>query len=375
MRDAFIIGVTALLVAAPVSHPGASEDPLAHEFPFPAHRQRVQELRDLARGVSEGIDGARDHLRQLLARERAVRASLEVRSAELDRLERALAETAHAASVRREVLATVLLQAARRHRGSEEGRPRGLSGVTAIGLAEVKPGEKSARADLRRALDRAVDIAAAHVTELDWLDARAAIVEQGLTRLRGELLEVGLLLEEAERRAAVRRGTLPPAGPAAHAEGSAATPMAGPSDSAIVTGDGLTKGPGRSPTIRLPVEGEVLQRFGDRRSGQRSRGVLLLSGRPQPVLAPGGGTVAYAGHFRGLGLLLIIEHGGDYHSLVIGASRLEVRVGDRVRDSQVVGWLEGGAPEGAELYLELRRAGEPVDPMVVLSARESEVRG
>jgi len=85
--------------------------------------------------------------------------------------------------------------------------------------------------------------------------------------------------------------------------------------------------------------------------------------------------VAYAGPFRDIGLLLIIEHRNAYHSLVIGASRLEVQAGDVVTEGQAIGWLDRSPSGGMDLYLELRRVGEPVDPMPVLSANDGEVEG
>lgn len=127
--------------------------------------------------------------------------------------------------------------------------------------------------------------------------------------------------------------------------------------------------------FRLPLRASITRRFGEREGEQRLRGVVLSTDHAQPILAPGDGVVAYAGPFRGIGSLLIIEHRDAYHSLVIGASRLEVRAGDVVSEGQAVGWLARGPTGNSELYVELRRAGEPVDPMSLLSALEGEVRG
>jgi septal ring factor EnvC (AmiA/AmiB activator) len=76
-----------------------------------------------------------------------------------------------------------------------------------------------------------------------------------------------------------------------------------------------------------------------------------------------------------MGLLLIIDHGDAYHSLVIGASRLEVQAGDVVTEGEAVGWLERSPSGSMDLYFELRRVGEPVDPVPVLSAHHGEVEG
>lgn len=127
--------------------------------------------------------------------------------------------------------------------------------------------------------------------------------------------------------------------------------------------------------FRLPLRASIARRFGEREGDQRLRGVLLSTDHAQPILAPGDGVVAYAGPFRGIRSLLIIEHRDAYHSVVIGASKLEVRAGDVVTEGQAIGWLAGGPSGHSELYVELRRAGEAVDPVSLLSAQEGEVRG
>ncbi len=127
--------------------------------------------------------------------------------------------------------------------------------------------------------------------------------------------------------------------------------------------------------FRLPVRASIVRRFGEREGDQRLRGLVLSTDHAQPILAPGDGVVAYAGPFRTMGSLLIIEHRDAYHSLVIGASRLEVRAGDVVTEGQAIGWLARGPSGHSDLYVELRRAGEPVDPISLLSALEGEVRG
>lgn len=378
IRGALTIGATIFLLAASTTEPRASEDSLGLPGRAPLlqeQKRRAEVLRERLRDAAAGLQGDLDRLRDLRARELALRAILDERAVERRQLERALARSAAIESAKRELVAAAVLRGVRRLRESDDDREVALAEVTTMALTRSKYGPTATDAALRRALDRTVERAAAERAELDWLDGRIAILQQALASRRSELRELGLELDEAERRvvalsrALARSPVVRTPGEIAARSWTVGLPEASTADQ-----DDPRQGPETEAITRLPVQGEVRRRFGERHGGQRSWG-LLLSGHPQPVLAPGRGTVAYAGPFRGLGLLLIIEHGADYHSLVIGASRLEVTVGDPVRDGQVVGWLEGGAAERAELYLELRRAGEPIDPMVVLSARESEVRG
>ena len=110
---------------------------------------------------------------------------------------------------------------------------------------------------------------------------------------------------------------------------------------------------------------------GVRRDGLRE---FQISARPlQEVAAPRDGRVAFAGDFRSYGLLLIIEHGNGYHTLLWGFSSLDAELGDTVRAGQIVGVVKDGP--SPKLHVELRRNGQPVSPEVWLAASNSGVKG
>jgi septal ring factor EnvC (AmiA/AmiB activator) len=121
--------------------------------------------------------------------------------------------------------------------------------------------------------------------------------------------------------------------------------------------------------------GAVSTRFDQRGAGLLDRGVTFASDLVQPVRTPRGGVVAFAGPFKSFGLLLIVEHGHEYHSLLAGMARLDVRVGDVVVAGQAIGSIAGSETMPARLYLELRHNGRPVNPLPWLAAREDKVRG
>ena len=93
----------------------------------------------------------------------------------------------------------------------------------------------------------------------------------------------------------------------------------------------------------------------------------------QRVAAPDDGVVVFANDFRSYGLLLIIEHDSEYHTLLWGFSSLDIRLGDRVRAGQIVG--SAGTGQSPKLHVELRRNGEPVSPEGWLAASNSGVKG
>ncbi|MBP7670614.1 MAG: peptidoglycan DD-metalloendopeptidase family protein [Ferrovibrio sp.] len=135
----------------------------------------------------------------------------------------------------------------------------------------------------------------------------------------------------------------------------------------------------------LPARGRIVGRYGDTEaSGAVSRGLRIETRGGGQVVAPADGKVMFAGPFRGYGQLLIIAHGGGYHSLLAGFGRIDRAVGQFVLAGEPVGRMGGdgsgnaagaGHDDKPVLYLELRRKGEPVNPLPWLAAGDRKVSG
>jgi murein DD-endopeptidase MepM/ murein hydrolase activator NlpD len=104
-------------------------------------------------------------------------------------------------------------------------------------------------------------------------------------------------------------------------------------------------------------------------------GITLDIASGERITAPAGGTIMFAGEFRTYGLILIIDHGDGYHTLMAGFSHLNIGLGAVVRPGDVVGSLDVASGSAGQLYVEVRHQGVPVDPMPWLTAREDKVRG
>lgn len=114
-----------------------------------------------------------------------------------------------------------------------------------------------------------------------------------------------------------------------------------------------------------PVKGPVLAPYGTPRGGSGViwQGVLIGARAGDAVRSIHRGRVAYADWFRGLGLLIIVEHDGGFMSLY-GHNRTLIReTGDWVDSGEVIATVgdSGGSAKPA-LYFEIRHAGTPVDP-------------
>jgi septal ring factor EnvC (AmiA/AmiB activator) len=125
----------------------------------------------------------------------------------------------------------------------------------------------------------------------------------------------------------------------------------------------------------LPALGPIISRFRDDREDRYGRGITIGTKSGDTVTAPRDGVIVFAGPFRGYGLLLIIAHKGEYHTLLSGLSQLDVRENQRVRAGDVIGTFKSRGEGVSQLYVELRRNGRPINPLPWLTARDSKVRG
>ena len=130
---------------------------------------------------------------------------------------------------------------------------------------------------------------------------------------------------------------------------------------------------GRLP---LPVEGRLVSRYGERDGyGGTSKGLRFETRSEAQVVAPFDGEVVFAREFRGYGPTLIIDHGGGYHTLLVGLFRIDSEEGQWLLAGEPVGTIAPARATGPELYVELRHHGEPINPLPWLADRGRKVRG
>lgn len=129
--------------------------------------------------------------------------------------------------------------------------------------------------------------------------------------------------------------------------------------------------------VNAPVTGRLVQRYGqDLGYGQSAKGLKISTRRQAQVVAPHDGRITFAGKFRDHGLILIIEHRGGYHTVLSGFDQLSVVTGQWLLAGEPVGVMGGGQDgRNPELYVELRRDGQPVNPLNWISAASIRVHG
>lgn len=134
-----------------------------------------------------------------------------------------------------------------------------------------------------------------------------------------------------------------------------------PEDAQVIDAARFTPPPEGLTTWMLPVTGTIVTGFGEDAPGQaRAAGITLATRAHAQVVAPAPGRVAFAGRYRGYGQIAIIEHDGGWTSVVTGLARLDVAVGEKVVAGSPLGMTGPGSPQ---VMVELRRGGEPVNPL------------
>lgn len=125
-----------------------------------------------------------------------------------------------------------------------------------------------------------------------------------------------------------------------------------------------------------PATGRISGLFGAQRiyrgePGSYHSGTDIALPTGSPVVAPADGVVILAADrpFTLEGNLLIIDHGGGLNSAFLHLSRIDVKVGDAVRQGQLIGAVGAtGRATGPHLHWSLRWRGARLDPMLAAGA-------
>ena len=134
------------------------------------------------------------------------------------------------------------------------------------------------------------------------------------------------------------------------------------------------RNPGRG-TMTLPARGRVIEQYGqDTKIGSSAKGASFRTRNHAQVVAPFDGRVVFAGPFKGYGQILIIQHGAAYHTLLAGMRRVDASLGQRLLAGEPIGVM-GTRKEGTRLYVEVRRKGQPVNPLPWFTTTTDKVRG
>lgn len=132
---------------------------------------------------------------------------------------------------------------------------------------------------------------------------------------------------------------------------------------------------GRMPP---PVRGELVQKYGQKTDVEQSRGIRIQTRLGAQVVAPHDGTVVFSGPFRHYGHILILSHGNNYYTLYAGLEKQDAFVGQWLLAGEPLGQMPtkvSGKKDLPELYMELRKGGDPIDPTPWIRFSKRKVTG
>ncbi len=140
----------------------------------------------------------------------------------------------------------------------------------------------------------------------------------------------------------------------------------------------VTDAQGWRQSFRWPATGRISGLFGAQRiyrgePGAYHSGTDIARPTGTPVAAPADGVVILAADkpFTLEGNLLMIDHGNGLNSAFLHLSRIDVKVGDHVRQGQILGAIGAtGRATGPHLHWSLRWCDARLDPMLVAGAME-----
>jgi septal ring factor EnvC (AmiA/AmiB activator) len=117
-----------------------------------------------------------------------------------------------------------------------------------------------------------------------------------------------------------------------------------------------------------PASGSIAMRYGSQVDPLFNlpifrSGIHISTPKGSQVKSVFEGKVVYAEEFKGYGQLVIVSHGGGYHTLYGNLSRIFLRNGAIIKNNQTVGESgDSGAAGALGLYFEVRYRGKPLDP-------------
>ncbi len=222
------------------------------------------------------------------------------------------------------------------------------------GLAAVGARLEIQRAHISPLIARKQELQQATATEHQATAERVAALAHEATDLR-ELL-AGLAKDQASV-------PLAPAAPDAGAPPAiqqAALTLARP--------DNIRRFPAERASLTPPAVGKLAAKFGQA-GGAWDQGIVIETRPAAQVVALYDGQIKFRGEFRGYGEILIVEHDGGYHTLLAGLGRIDGAVGQWLLAGEPVGAMGPGAGGPPRLYVELRRDGEPINPLPWLAGQ------
>lgn len=131
----------------------------------------------------------------------------------------------------------------------------------------------------------------------------------------------------------------------------------------------LPKTPRRSGTFQMPVQGNIISKYGAKNDGAHNDGLNIQAAKGTAVRASENGVVVYADNkIAGYGNLILIRHEGGYITAYAHLDKALAKRGQVVQQGETIGTVgKSGSVDKPQLHFEIRQGTKALDPKPLLA--------
>ncbi len=100
-----------------------------------------------------------------------------------------------------------------------------------------------------------------------------------------------------------------------------------------------------------------------------TKGVTFKYQAVQPVKAVGSGKIVFAGDLAAYGQVILVDHGNDLRTVLLGKMNIRVNKNDTVRDGDILAYTLNESKEAQNLYFEVRKKNTAQNTILWLEQR------
>lgn len=117
-----------------------------------------------------------------------------------------------------------------------------------------------------------------------------------------------------------------------------------------------------------PINGRVMSYFGSKKDFVANKGIDIEAEYGQTIVAARSGRVVFCDeNVKGLGKVIIVDHGDGYSTLYANNSTSMVKCGDYVKQNQPIAQAGStGRAKGPALHFQIRKGHKPQNPYYYL---------
>ncbi|KZE37557.1 hypothetical protein AV656_13450 [Bhargavaea cecembensis] len=140
-----------------------------------------------------------------------------------------------------------------------------------------------------------------------------------------------------------------------------------PVDELILNGTKVVQG-AATGQFAWPAQGGYISSKKGPRWGRQHNGIDIARPSGEAILAADAGTVTETGPLGGFGNRVVVDHGNGYTTLYAHLESISVKPGQKLAQGQKLGVMGNtGNSTGVHLHFEVRKNGQLIDPLTVVS--------